>query len=391
MAYLNNGASLDFNAIRDELIYALSAGRHVDDYIGYSAEEGYDFDFVDEADTLVLKIGNETYSATKLDAPEGYDSSYGFKLQWGEDGSPKYLYTVNYVRGNGTTEEHFVWNIEENVSNFAPASLSYLVTLVQKNDAPGAHDAETNQRATLYQVDSNGDPKAPEDFEKPVVSYTNVKVTKVWDDTDDQNGRRPAGVTMTLKANGETVADSAVTLNAENGWTYTWSDLRFADDDGNAITYSVVEDAVDRYTAAYADDGNGSFTVTNRHVPTPTGGSSSSRSTPTPTPETPVVIEDEEVPLAETPVEIEEEEVPLTEAPATPAEIEDQDVPLAAAPAAPAAAPAARATIADTAVPLANPPRTADDSMNTLWGALALVSAMGIAALALSGRKQRHA
>ena len=88
---------------------------------------------------------------------------------------------------------------------------------------------------------------------------TTVTVSKVWQDNDNQDGKRPASITIHLLANGEQVASQVIT--AEMGWTYTFAELaRYAD--GKEIVYTITEDAVEGYTTVI--DG---FTVINRYEP----------------------------------------------------------------------------------------------------------------------------
>ena len=82
---------------------------------------------------------------------------------------------------------------------------------------------------------------------------------KTWDDADNQDGKRPASITVRLFADGVEVATATVT--AEDGWKWSFADLpKFAA--GQEITYTITEDAVDGYTAVV--DG---YNVTNTHVP----------------------------------------------------------------------------------------------------------------------------
>ena len=95
-----------------------------------------------------------------------------------------------------------------------------------------------------------------------------ITVTKVWSDSNDKDGIRPASVTVRLYADGVDTGRS-VTLSADDSWTATFSGLATYDG-GSGVTYSVVEDAVSGYTAAYTSESAGSITVTNTHVPTVT-------------------------------------------------------------------------------------------------------------------------
>ena len=96
---------------------------------------------------------------------------------------------------------------------------------------------------------------------------TTVKVTKVWDDADDKDGIRPTEITVTLLADG-TEAGTA-TLNEDNGWTYTWTDLyKYAE--GKEIAYTVSEEQVEGYDepeiTGTAAEG---FTIKNHHIAKP--------------------------------------------------------------------------------------------------------------------------
>ena len=51
-----------------------------------------------------------------------------------------------------------------------------------------------------------------------------IPVQKIWDDANDQDRVRPADVTVNLLANGKETGKK-VTLNKDNNWTYTWTEL----------------------------------------------------------------------------------------------------------------------------------------------------------------------
>jgi len=103
---------------------------------------------------------------------------------------------------------------------------------------------------------------------------TSVTVTKVWDDANDQDGKRPDSIAVQLYANGQKLGD-AVTLNADNRWTYTWTGLdeKAA---GRTIAYTVDEVEVPAgYTKDITGDAAVGYTITNSHVPETTGVSGS--------------------------------------------------------------------------------------------------------------------
>ena len=104
----------------------------------------------------------------------------------------------------------------------------------------------------------------------------NAVVKKVWDDKDNQDGKRPTELTVDLMRNGTEVAGT-VTLNEENGWTdtvenldkytggvenvYTWAEKNLPE--GYSLTDTkkeVTEATEDTLEAAIT-------TLTNKHTP----------------------------------------------------------------------------------------------------------------------------
>ena len=88
---------------------------------------------------------------------------------------------------------------------------------------------------------------------------TSVSGTKKWDDNNNQDGARPDSITIRLLANGTEVANKTVT--EDDGWTYEFTGLaKYMN--GQEITYTVTEDAVEGYSGSV--DG---YNVTNAHTP----------------------------------------------------------------------------------------------------------------------------
>ena len=95
----------------------------------------------------------------------------------------------------------------------------------------------------------------------PAVTTVDVRGTKSWSDAENQDGLRPEQVTIKLLANG-TETGQTTTATAVNGWTYEFTGLDAKDAQGQAITYSVAEEAVAGYTSTL----NG-YNLTNSHTP----------------------------------------------------------------------------------------------------------------------------
>lgn len=101
---------------------------------------------------------------------------------------------------------------------------------------------------------------------------TQVKVNKVWKDNNNSDKIRPDNVTVQLVADGNPMNGQTVTLNADNKWSASFTDLpKYAN--GRQIAYTVKEISTQggysvAITSNETEDGTFSYTVTNTHTPT---------------------------------------------------------------------------------------------------------------------------
>ena len=126
-----------------------------------------------------------------------------------------------------------------------------------------------------------GDDEEPEEPEEPFHWYeeyhytvvgiysSNLDVVKVWDDQNDNDGKRPEEIYVYLYANGEITEREPLILNEENGWTGRFEYVRKYDAQGNTIAYTVRETLPDGseipgYTSSCQLQ-NQKFTITNHH------------------------------------------------------------------------------------------------------------------------------
>ena len=186
MKYLGGNKEASFNEIKNDILYLIDTGSYVEDYMGY-VDGNYNFNFINDASKLTITVGRGD-AQEKLDAVKIDDNHYGFGPVTVEtDSSDKvttYRYNLEYIPGNMTDTEHFVWRINVPVENLAPVALTYSVKLVNPKSASGTYgqyDADgskkysglyTNNSATLHPKDSNENWGIPENFQKPTVSYT---------------------------------------------------------------------------------------------------------------------------------------------------------------------------------------------------------------------------
>lgn len=92
-----------------------------------------------------------------------------------------------------------------------------------------------------------------------------VNVTKQWRDGNDQDGLRPASITVKLLRNGQETG-STLTLNADNKWSGIFRGLR-AYERGEQLVYTVAEVAVPGYTSTITGTAATGFNIMNTHTP----------------------------------------------------------------------------------------------------------------------------
>ena len=189
-----------------------------------------------------------TYTVTEK-AVEGYETSVdGFNI------TNTYTTETTEVKGSKT------WNDADNQDGKRPESITVrlLANGEEKDSQTVTADENGNWtysfeklpkyeagKEILYTVTED----AVADYTTEITGYditnsyapgkTSVTVTKAWADNDDRGGHRPKEIKVQLKADGENSGEE-ITLNAENNWTYTWSDLD-QKKAGKDIAYTVEE------------------------------------------------------------------------------------------------------------------------------------------------------
>lgn len=167
--YLNDGSVLDFDMIQNDIYYLLDAGSQVVDIIGQGKDnQGKDYNFnVVNLENMTITVGGVELKKEKIS-----DNEYGF----GDVRDGIYDFKVTYypedvADADGEKREHFVWDINVPVSNFAPAQFSYDVHLTNPQKAKGEYKVETNVEAVLTPVDSNETVGSTETFPVPELTY----------------------------------------------------------------------------------------------------------------------------------------------------------------------------------------------------------------------------
>ena len=123
-----------------------------------------------------------------------------------------------------------------------------------------ANDPTNTQTVVLVESEE----KDPSISTESAIELINISVEKIWNDSENQDGKRPSSVTVNLLANDVKIKD--VTLSTSNGWGYEFEKL-LKNKDGKTIVYTVTENAVSNYTTSITGNENNGFIITNTHIP----------------------------------------------------------------------------------------------------------------------------
>ena len=172
------------------------------------------------------------------------ETSVSVQKVWNDDGNrdrirPESITVILYAEADGVAK-HKVDEAVLNETNLWAATKSGLAKNV--NGKPYTYTWEEENVPDGYTLTTGYD---SEDTDKTILTNThtpetvNATVVKAWDDADNQDGKRPQDLTVTLMKN-ETVVVQTVTLDAANSWTAKVENLA-KNENGTPIRYSWVE------------------------------------------------------------------------------------------------------------------------------------------------------
>ena len=170
------------------------------------------------------------------------------------------------------------WDDAENQDGKRPASVKVKIlngdTVVDEQNVTSANDWKYESKALpkyaagqeiTYTVSEEAVPgyTSKVDGYNITNSYTpettTVSGSKTWEDGDNQDGKRPASITVNLLADGQKV--NTQTVSEAEGWSYNFTGLPVYKD-GQRITYTVTEESV----PGYSTNLNG-YNITNSYTP----------------------------------------------------------------------------------------------------------------------------
>ena len=264
MNYLNQGRSLNFGDIQNEILYAVDAGSYVTDYMGY-VENDYNFDLVNDPAKIYVTVGDE-----KLEAVSLQENTYGFGKHEDQNGV-SYDYVLTYTPA-ADGEENFLWDIHAPITNLRYVQLHYTIKLMNPKTEPGTygfydrsgslgHDGlHTCASAVLYPMATDAEVVGEGlHFLRPTLSY-HVKEIPCYTVTvryvdEDGNTIAPAYTSDSLKE-GSAYDVTAQTAPAIQGYTYkatTGDPLTGTLDGYKVVTVVYTKDAVDPTPAKPGD------------------------------------------------------------------------------------------------------------------------------------------
>ena len=124
----------------------------------------------------------------------------------------------------------------------------------------------TNQPVTVVKTEEKNENTSTD----ITINLIEVSIEKVWDDNNNQDGKRPTSIRVQLYKNGEKVGDS-VTLNS-NKLTHTWTGLLAGNTytvkelDSNGVAIENGGNYNGNYTTKYVITGNKTV-ITNKYIP----------------------------------------------------------------------------------------------------------------------------
>ena len=210
-------------------------------------------------------VGNYTTTVNGNDITNSYKPSkvsIGVTKAWNDgndqDGKrPKNVTVHLYADGKDTGKELTLTEAENWSGSFTDLDEykggQKIKYTIKEDEVKGYTSGITGDVSTGYVVTNTHTPET-----------VDVSGSKTWDDSDNQDGKRPDKITVRLFANGKEVDHKEV--KEADGWKYSFTDLPKYEA-GTEITYTITEDAVDGYTTSITGDAATGYVVTNTHTP----------------------------------------------------------------------------------------------------------------------------
>lgn len=274
--------------------------------------------YISEQDSSIAVLPQGTIRITEVEAPLGYDAD-GNRYQYKLDDTPTIRQVVinsdktieyktvtlhNEIEGalSRSIQGEKTWIDNNNANRNRPSSITVkLIKIVNGVETTAATTTTNASKSWKYRFTNqpiteviNGVSYAVSYRveETPVPGYTTsyngfdiinteklttLKVNKIWNDNNNQDGVRPQSVIVRLFANG-TDTGTYASLSEDNKWSYTFKNLPITKNN-STVSYTVVEDPFEVSDGTYSSSvspisGNAEtgfkYSITNTHEPVKT-------------------------------------------------------------------------------------------------------------------------
>ena len=249
-------------------------------------------------DTVTLSDENNwTYSWTGLDkysdgqvidytVTENAVAEYTINITKATDGTFTYTITNTHVTEKVDVDAIKVWDDNDNAEGFRPNDVTInlladgkiidTVILSEENDWKynwTGLDKYSDGQVIDYTVTENAvaqySPHITKDNEDSftytvtnsrTIEKTSASIVIVWDDNDDAKGLRPESVSAKLFANSDEAG--LATLDADNGWQYTWDGLQKYENATEIVYTSELVSVPDNYVLMSSETSGDTKTLT---------------------------------------------------------------------------------------------------------------------------------
>ena len=234
-----------------------------EDLFKYEDGVEIEYDVIETGDTgdyapSVEKTGDYAFTVTNTYSPE--KTTYTVTKIWedgnDQDGLRPRTFTVRLLKDGKPLGEPVTLSARDN-------SVTYTWKDLDKYE-DGVKIVYSVEELKVEGYESAFDPEADTLTNTHKPETIEIPVTKAWEDNNDQDGLRPAKITVRLLAGGVPVKSAELT--ADNDWRYTFKDLP-KKSGGENIVYTLEEPEVAGYTSSVAGDSETGFTVENTHTP----------------------------------------------------------------------------------------------------------------------------
>ena len=219
-----------------------------------SAEEGFTVTntFSGLMDITVNKIW-ETYNGADVNIPY-----ITFALKRNDENIPDYSMVQFLKKDEGWTKTY------RDFPKYDDQGQKYIYSVLERSDVSGF----------VKTINETAGPSGPVFIITNKQEYRDIKVTKIWDDDDNAQGRRPQEAAVHLLVDGEKVInqesgeeDRSCILHIPSGTSPNDRAFErrpvFREDGKTFVDYSVEEDPVDGYLTSITGNMEDGFTITN--------------------------------------------------------------------------------------------------------------------------------